>query len=135
MEDPVTEAPSNGPLEVRYDPARDIVHVDQYQYAGHLFRQLHQLTPPGKALRIVALEPPVISVMDIRLTDIEEVEHQRDRALEDYERAMHRVAQLENQVERMQGWLALIDGGDAPCSNAWKLRDWARRALAGDPAP
>lgn len=61
--------------------------------------------------------------------------HQRDQALERYELAMHRVAQLEDESGRLARWLLLIAGEDSPCTNAWKLREWARKALAGERAP
>jgi hypothetical protein len=34
---------------------------------------------------------------------LSKVMHERDKALEDYEQAMHRVAQLEYEVEKLNG--------------------------------
>ena len=39
-----------------------------------------------------------------------------------------RIAALEAENERLAAWLQRIEGRDSPCSNAWKLRQWAYQA-------
>lgn len=40
-----------------------------------------------------------------------------------------RIAALEAEVERLNGWLQKIDGGDTPTDDAEQLRRWAYEAL------
>jgi hypothetical protein len=39
------------------------------------------------------------------------------------------VVRLRAEVERLTGWLKLIEGGDTPCFNEAQLRQWANEAL------
>jgi hypothetical protein len=43
--------------------------------------------------------------------------------------ATRRIAGLEREVERLAGWLRKIDGGDDPCTDEARLRQWAYEAL------
>ena len=51
------------------------------------------------------------------------------------EASKQRVLDLEAEVERLDGWLSKIDGGDHPCTDESKLRQWAFQAhcLGHDP--
>lgn len=35
---------------------------------------------------------------------------------------------LQDEVVRLDGWLAIIDGGDGPCTDESRLRQWAYEA-------
>jgi hypothetical protein len=43
--------------------------------------------------------------------------------------ATRRIQGLEREVERLAGWLRKIDGGDNPCLDESKLRQWAYNAI------
>ncbi|MHC4430184.1 MAG: hypothetical protein ACYS0D_16535 [Planctomycetota bacterium] len=43
--------------------------------------------------------------------------------------ATRRISGLEAEVERLAGWLREIEGGDSPCTDEGKLRQWAYEAL------
>lgn len=44
--------------------------------------------------------------------------------------ATRRIQGLEREVGRLSDWLSKIDGGDSPCTDESKLRQWAYEALS-----
>jgi DNA-directed RNA polymerase subunit RPC12/RpoP len=51
------------------------------------------------------------------------------------EKAARRIEGLEREVERLSGWLQKIDGGDNPCQDESKLRQWAYEAVVLNRSP
>lgn len=61
---------SEQPLRVEYDPATDVLTVEDCKYSGHVFRYLATLRP-GTVFQMVSRQDGIIAVRHLRVVDKE----------------------------------------------------------------